>query len=306
MKNALTYRWRSAAMLLAFAALQVGVDGRAAAPLEQQLPTVLRDIPQATGICRRDAAAPGAPLVAPEMPADLSCAVSVAALPKLLLANDTLLADMRLGADYQTFHIQGALQLGTGDLHSKPYWRGKHLILIGNGKAERELYSECTRLKRLGYQRVSVARGGMPLWLASEQPVVGNAPAASELAGLTPAELWLESQNLDNLVVLDPTQKLLQTQLPLAVVLPQTTLQSIQALIERRRKETRGAPLAAVVLVSAEQGSDQAMAQLQKTLLPIPLLVYRGSHDAVARQLKTQKAVWTAQARGPKLPACGM
>jgi hypothetical protein len=38
---------------------------------------------------------------------------------------------------------------------------------------------------------------------------------------------------------------------------------------------------------------------------PIPVLVYTDTRETFVAQLAVQKALWMAQAHGPKQPACG-
>jgi rhodanese-related sulfurtransferase len=213
--------------------------------------------------------------------------------------------DLRQGPDFASFHIAGALNASISDLHSKPYWRGKSVLLVGSGKAERELYMECTRLKQLGYKDVKVLRGGMPSWLAANQPVMGRAPVAGHLARLSPSELWLESENPDNMVVLGKGQEALRKEIPSAVVLAQLSAQAVRSAIDKRRAGKKNAPLASVVVVADAATPAQQFEALQQAMLPVPVLLYTDSRAAYARHLVVQKAVWVAQERGPKQPACG-
>lgn len=271
------------------------------------LPAALKGLKRATGVCRRDDAAPKPGVAAaPTVPPDFACAVSVGALQSMLAQPDTVVVDARGNTAYQAFHIEGALNLSSLDLRSKPYWRSKAVVLVGDGKSERELYSECTRLKRLGYKQVAVLRGGMPLWLAEGQPVAGRAPAAAQLARLSVAEFLHESGNLDNLVILSKPLAALQGDLPFALVLPQMTPESVKAALELHHKERKGVPLSAVVLASDSGMAEQQIEALQNLLKPLPLLVYTDSREAYVRQRAVQKAIWSAQARGPKQPACGL
>jgi hypothetical protein len=298
--------WRRALCVLAIAAWHFGAGAQAAGA--DGLPEALRGIKRASGVCRADDARPGAGAGADAAPAvspDFGCAIPVSALQAMLALPATALVDTRGGAAHQAFHIEGALNLSALDLRSKLYWRGKTVVLIGDGKAELELYSECARLKQLGYKQVAVLRGGMPQWLAENQPVAGRAPAAPQLARLSASEFWLASQSLDNLVVLSKQQSALQGDVAFSLVLPETTPGSLKAALEQHRKERKGVPLSAVVLAVDAGVEDQQIEQLQQALVPLPLLVYADSREALVRQLALQKAIWSAQARGPKQLACG-
>src|SRR5258706_3147384 len=67
----------------------------------------------------------------------------------------------------------------------------------------------------------------------------------------------------------------------------------------------KNAQLASVVLVADAELSAERMERLQQGLKPVPLLVYVETRQALNRYVATQKAVWAAQARGPKQPNCG-
>ena len=67
------------------------------------------------------------------------------------------------------------------------------------------------------------------------------------------------------------------------MVLPQTTAAAIRATLDRRRKALKAAPLASVILAADAAISDQQIAQLQRAMLPIPVLVYTDTRDAFAQ-----------------------
>lgn len=244
----------------------------------------------------------------PELLPDARCALAAKDLGALLSKPDLALMDLRSNAEFQAFHIANAINLTPAELHAKPYWRNKKVVLIGNGKGERELYGECTRLKQAGYSQVRVLLGGMPHWLAQQQAVAGRPPSVAQLSRISAGELWLEGHNADTLILLSQEHAAMQKELAHSVILPKTAPQAmpqaIKAVIERRRKETKNAPLLAVVL-AAGSSSDEQIARWQQALLPLPLLVYADNADLFKRHMVQQKLTWLAHARGPKQPVCG-
>jgi rhodanese-related sulfurtransferase len=299
---------RIALNVLAIIGLLSGERAIAQMTIGDKLPEALTKIKQATGACRRDdllANMSGA-LASQEDQTDIGCAVTVGSMEFLLQKPHTALIDLRSATEYQAFHIQKALNLSMDELHSKPYWRDKTVVLIGRGKAERELYSACYRLKHSGYKQVRVLQGGMLQWLVQNQPVTGRAPPSVLLAKLSSAEFWVESRSPENVVILDKEQGALQADLPFSVVVQKTTGDAIKTILERRRKETKNAPLAAVVLAADPTITDQKIQQLQQALTPVPLLLYAETREAFVRQIATQKAIWAALARGPRQPGCGL
>lgn len=271
------------------------------------LPQALKDIKPATGKCMRDDVVlqPGTAATVASAP-DLKCAATVAEVAELMGKPETSVADLRLATEFHAFHIASATNLTSAELHGKPYWREKTLILVGDGKAEAELYRECGRLKQTGYRQVRVLQGGMPSWLSQGQPVIGRAPAATQLVRLSAAELWAESQNGLGRVLLDPAQAEMRADLPAAQVLSQTSAATVQAAVLPGKGKRKAAPLASVTLVAEPTLTDDRIRQLQQAVAPLPLLVYAGTRDAYVRAMASQKAIWRAQERGPKRPGCGL
>ncbi len=273
-------------------------------PPNVSLPSALSNIQPASSEClRKDAT----PQVAPK-PAkmdtvrpDLACAIAPTELSGPLKRPDTLMADVRPAADYAAFHIDGAMNLTASELRSKPYLRSKTVVLIGNGQAERELYADCARLKASGFKKPKVLRGGLPVWLASGQAVLGRASDPARIGLLGPGELWAEARFDANLVLVSAERQGLLPELPSATAIPDASLATLQTAINRRGKK----PLAAVVLVTSAADGSASLADLRQGIQPIPLLAYTGTAEAYTRQLAQQNAVWAAQARGPKKPRCG-
>lgn len=272
-----------------------------------KLPPAIQDIKRASGTCRREdmVGANSSPTNAGGIQADLGCALPVTEIQGLLAQPNSLLVDLRPAMDFQAFHAERAVNLGTNELHSKPYWRNKTLVLVGHGKAEGELYRECAQLKQLGYQQVKVLRGGMPMWLAHHQPVLGSPPSPSQLVRLTAAELWLESQNGHNMLLLDKESESLQRELSGGQVVPKLSPDAIQAALVRYRGNRKAPALAAVVLVT-HGVSDEQVGQWQQAVMPVPVLVFSGTKESFVREIGAQKAIWAAHARGPKQPRCGV
>ena len=273
-----------------------------------ELPRALRDVKPAIGSCRpddaqaKDPASRGA--VRKELPPDLACAVSAAELSALKRA-DTVFIDTRPASEYAQFRIDGALNISVAEARSKAYLRSKPLVLVGDGKGERELYAACAELKRQGFKQVRILRGGMASWLAHDQAVIGRAPAPDRLIRLSAAELWRESQFDGNVVLVGDNREPMLADLPFSVALGQQSAETIRAALEQRNKRRKNAPFASVVLVAGADLSPEQMERLQRDLKPVPLLVYAETREALNRYVGTQKAIWAAQARGPKQPNCG-
>lgn len=266
----------------------------------------LKNIKPSGGSCtQKEANKPKPSKVAPvaEVKPDLSCAVAPVDLANLLQSADTVLIDTRSATDFANYHIDGAMNLSSTELRSKSFLREKSVVLIGNGKAEREQYIDCKRLKSNSFKRVKVLRGGMPGWLVSGQTVLGQPPNPAQLARLTPSDLWIESRFDANLVLVAMSQAALQKQFANSLLIPDEKPKTVQAAIEHRKTHSKSRSLAAVMLIADKDIDFQALSQAIK---PLPLLVYAETADAFTHYVAQQKIVWEAQARGPKQPSgCG-
>jgi rhodanese-related sulfurtransferase len=233
----------------------------------------------------------------------LSCAILPVDLNHQRQSPDTALVDTRTATEFAQFHIDGAMHINMAELRSKAFLREKLIVLIGNGKAEQELYIDCKRLKSNGYKQVKMLRGGMSAWLASGYNVLGQSPKPAKLTKLTASELWIESQFTSNLILVVAGQESLQKQIKGSLLIGDEKPKTIQSAIKQRIKKPQSIALASAVLVVSKNAVVQAISQAIK---PIPLLVYSESSDAFVSQLTQQTAVWAAHARGPKQPSgCG-
>ena len=272
-----------------------------------KLPDALKNIKSSGGACMRDDQSSSLDVSAgsPVSP-DMGCAISASEIRAQTSDQNWLLIDMRSAVEYGAFHIHNSLSLDLAALQSKPYWRGKSLVLIGRGKLDQDIYASCVRLRKLGYKQVRVLSGGMLLWLAQNQAVVGSPTSPQQLARLSDAEFWQESLGVNTLIALSKERSALQVDLPLSVALVQTSGETLRAAVERRRKAGKIPKLMSVVLVANSTITDEQIRNLQQAILPETLLVYTGDSDAYKRQVAIQKTVWATQKRGPRQPRCGL
>src|SRR4051812_16914842 len=121
-----------------------------------ELPKALKNIPPAAAMCRPDKVEPLDSILRgigrKELPPDLACAISAAELSPVAKRSDTVFVDTRPLSEYNEFRIDGALRMGVSELRGKSYLRGRKIVLVGDGKAERELYVACAELKRQGFK----------------------------------------------------------------------------------------------------------------------------------------------------------
>ncbi|WP_309268356.1 rhodanese-like domain-containing protein [Azonexus sp.] len=268
-----------------------------------------KDVKRAGSICpREDGTAPnaGMPILGAGATPDLGCALSPSEAAALQGGSDTVLIDTRPAREFALFHIDNSLNLTTSELLVKSFLQNKSLILAGSGKGERELYAACGELKRAGFKRVKVLRGGLSAWLAHQQPVIGRMEAVETMVRLTPAQLWAETRFDANLVLLAPGMATLQKELPKAVLLREDSLDALKVIVEKRYRDTKRKPLTSVVLVADSAMQDQSIGPLIQALKPVPILVYADSAEALRQFVASQETAWRAQAHGPKQPKCGL
>ncbi len=281
-----------------------------------KIPEALADIKQAGGTCARDDVSEKtvARTKLDVHVADLNCAIAAPEALSLLGRPETVVVDTRSANEFGGFQIEGSLNLTVSGLRHKSYLREKTIVLVGSGKAERVLYEACAELKADGFKQVRVLRGGLIAWLSYAQPIIGRAPGENTLAQLSPAELWAESQFGANLVLVSNKQPAIQRLMPYGVLVAQDDKELVKVALERRQKEVKkklnnawaGNSVASVVLVAARGTSAEQITDLRQVLKPFPLLVYGDTADNYNTYITTQKAIWAAQAHGPKQPKCGL
>lgn len=257
--------------------------------------------------CARDEGPRAASAVAPAPrgATDLRCAVLPLEAMSWIDSADTVFVDVRSPADYAAYGLRGAVNLALEDIPSKRFLKSKRVVLVGDGKGEQALYQTCGRLKGEGFTSVRVLRGGLPLWHHAQLPLVGRPPIAASLAQLNPFEFWRESLFEDNVVLLGPGQHSLGELLGFSTTIDELSGEAVRAVIERRRKELKDAPMAAVVLATDRNAPLARWTQLQDSLWPVPLLLYAEGRPLMDAFMARQNAAWLAQARGPKKPPCG-
>jgi len=290
----------------AAALLSMSLCAPAGAQANSGLPLVLRDMPQSGSMCKNErlpgSASSGTGRA--EGGLEAGCALPASATASFLQKSGATVIDTRHESEFARFHIANAMRADAASVRLKEYLRDKPLLLVGDGKSDRELYGACSRLRAQGFKSVQVLMGGMAGYLARELPVSGRgAPDAFESAQLDPAQLWAQSQFLESLVIVVNSPATAEA-LPLASRVADAAPRTVAGAVERRRKEQK-AVLANVTVVVDGAMSEATFRQYSQAVAPTPLLVYAGGAGALKAYLRTQEAVWAAHARGPKQPRCG-
>lgn len=292
--------------ILAAVLLQLSGDALAQVRPGSEMPDALKGIPPAVCKGNQDASAGGGAQTGASQAKqpDFTCALAPAAAANYLQQPGVVLADVRAATEFARFHARDAIGVTASQLRTQNHWRDKPVLLIGSGKAEGDDFRTCAVLRANGYSQVRVLRGGMPGWLEAGLPVDGAAPSPATLARLSAAEFWAEGQDLDNVVLLAVPPERFKRELSFAVPIAKATPEAIRAVLERRKKETKGSPLNVVVLALPPATTDSEIQSLRQALAPVPLLAYTGGQDEFTMQLREQRAIWQAHARGPRKPPC--
>lgn len=273
------------------------------------LPEALKGIQPATGVCRRDqpAASLGNNSSKPKHHSpDLTCAASLSQVLALADQPDTLLFDVRHSSDFMAFHIKGAMNKDLASLRTANFLGGKTVVLVGSGKAERDLYLACGDLKTSGAKRVFVLQGGIASWISGGNAVEGRVPSVDQLFRLTASELWAESQFNANLVLVHAAQEEIRPHLFASVPLRDISLPAIKSEIIKRRKNQQKNKLIGLVLVVPPNTSPEQLDTIRRAILPMPMLIFAEPAQVFIKEMTQQKNIWSAHARGPRKPGCGL
>ena len=287
------------------------------------MPQALQGLPAAGSQCGLSPAEKLQAQQAAALPApDARCLLSTSELARDKALSEWTWVDVRRPDLAEADAQPGALRLSPELLRSKAFLKTRRVLLVGDGHAQAALLSQCRRLKDEGFKQVRVLNGGWPQWRhqqalqATTQSGAQTGAQSTSSATLTSAEplgaaalsasaLWAESQHEGNLVIGTRADGLIPL-LPFGATLDAWSVERVRALIERRRHDSPGVPLASVVLVHVpERSADVPLAALRQALHPTPVLVHVGQATALRTQLAQMEAAWVARERGPKQPRCG-
>jgi rhodanese-related sulfurtransferase len=277
-------------------------------------PEALKDIQPAGQSCRReDVIASGnksAALNPKETVPDMTCSMTATELNLWLLARDIIAIDTRPATEYAQYRIDGTVNLPSQDIKHKPHLSRKNIALIGTGKQERELFALCAVLKANGYKSVKVLQGGLHSWQVASLPLLGRVPTIDSMRALDSSQLLAETYFNANLMIVSSSRSDMASQIKNALTATSDEVDAMANLIEVRQKQKPNDAINSVVWIAPMNTKPETLTQLQAKLLalpkPLPLLVYTESTGEFQKFMSQQQAMWNAQARGPKQPACGV
>lgn len=253
-------------------------------------PAAIRGLPQNGGACHRNDANSGLDVIRGDDQLELNCLITPVEMQEQLKAGRALAIDTRSASQRTASHPSGAIDLGPDELRSKKYLASRMLILIGDGKSQRELISACTKLRREGFRQTRVLQGGFPGWVLQGGMATGTDPVPPGAPTLSAVELWAESQFESNLVLLIRSASAFATELPGATTgIPDIRLETIKREVDRWRSANKRSFLSSVILVGDAEDKVE-LERLRKGLQPIGLLIHGGTVDDFKRQMHVQNA----------------
>lgn len=274
-------------------------------PVEDPIANALRDINPAGSSCQRDgAASTGATQLAQPGVPDLSCAISPAELQSLRTGSAIHIVDTRTAAEYAQYRIDAALNLSWGDARARSYLKARPIVLVGSGRGDQSLYIGCGELKAAGAKNVRVLRGGMAAWVEADLPMVGRPPGSDLLTGLNDEQLMEELEFASNVIFAMPEASAFRSITPRAMSLKPGTPAALRAMLNDRAKLVGAERFGSIVLLTGRALKPDELQELTHAAQPHPVLIYSGRPEEYSAFQKTKRAVWVAQARGPKPLPC--
>lgn len=286
----------------------VGAAG-AQAISPSELPKVLKELPRAGAMCKRDPAESiGQPASGGTVAdADQGCLLAPDEVHARWTPATLALFDLRPRPKYEQFHLERAVSSSETELLSKPYWKEKNVVLVGDGSDDARLAVVCGRLKQAGYRNVAVMQGGMLGAVRDGQSLRGTPERLGALAQIGTEELWyLTRQPSTRALVHGERSEFLKLK----------DLRSVRVVSELSevglRKALQAAPqhkgasqsIATTVVLLSRRLDEETLTALSKAVAPAPLLVYSDSYESYLREMSRQGAMWKAQERGPKKTPC--
>jgi len=105
--------------------------------------------------------------------------------------SDTILVDVRSAENFQRYRIPGAVHLPLYALKSKPFLKGKCIILVNEGCSYSAMEQECRKLRDSSLE-VWILQGGMNYWYGAGYALEGDMIAVRDLSRMSPQDAFNE------------------------------------------------------------------------------------------------------------------
>ena len=270
-----------------------------------QVGAALKYLEPAGSSCKRQDESPQASTTSTrDYAPDLSCAVSAHEVSKRMSAGALHLVDTRTESEYLQGHIDGAINLSWGEVRVRNHLRSRPIVLLGSGKSDESLYIACAALKAAGVPKVSVLRGGMLVWRDAGMPLIGASEPLEEMRRLSDEQFMQALAVPSNIIVAMPEADDFTALTPRVIRLRSASDSAISDLLTERARQIGDIPFAGIVVLVSRGSRADSLAAAIRAVHPHPILTYAGTAKEYSAYVKTKRAMWVAQARGPKPLPC--
>lgn len=146
------------------------------------------------------------------VPRDPGCLISVKDVARLQADGDVVLVDIRDARAFGRYRIAGSLNIEPGALKTKPFLRGRRVVLVDSGHSYGHLEALCRSLRDGGFGDLAILDGGLSAWRAEVGRLEGDLQAQRELSRISPAAFFQERRYSHWVVVdLDETESAAET-----------------------------------------------------------------------------------------------
>lgn len=232
-----------------------------------------------------------------------ACFVSLRAVLGPWAKGQLTLVDIRSPEKFSRYRIPGSLNIPAHILKTKAFLKSRHVVLVDEGQGVSQLLAACKQLRRAGFMKVSVLRGGLNYWRHKVGPLQGDKSAQRELDMLSPRQYFRE-QVYDWLVVNATSlngRRFTEVFGDRSIILyknnPELFLRDLRAAIERT--ETTIAP--SIVVIGDDDQQYQFLRDVLNKAGIYNVFYLQGGVKAYEAFLADQQAVWKRLARGPKV-----
>ena len=108
-----------------------------------------------------------------------------------------LIIDVSPSHDFEKRHIPKSLNIPLFSVKYQKFLKHRHIILVNQGGDLASLEHCAAELKDLGFNKVSVIKGGLAAWYRAQLPVGGDPQAWKSVAVIQPISFWAD-RNYDD------------------------------------------------------------------------------------------------------------
>jgi len=223
--------------------------------------------------------------------------------------SELLLVDVRPAHAYERYRIAGSLNIPLAFVKTKSFLKPQAFALINEGRDSAGLEAMCQELRTQGFTRAAVLQGGLNAWRRAKGAIDGDLLAQRELTRMHHAELAVEGNYADWIVVSIATapvrdvHSLLPEALSVAPVDDSTRLvTAVKSAIAKKARKG----IDSRVLVVDDDGTryDRIETGLMRALTQ-SVYFLDGGLNGYRKFWSEQATIWAAAAKPPRKPACG-